>query len=79
MGPSLFSLHVPSGSGGRARYEVSMGCIFPWGLLAVTARVGNRSGVEGARARTRCELGLLLCSMAITALSGVGLGPEGLE
>lgn len=55
-----------------------MGCIF-WGLLAATAFVAGRAEVGGTRARARCEPGLLLCSVTVTDLSGVRLGPEGLK
>ena len=54
-------------------------CIFPQGVLVATALVGGRPGVGGARARARCKPGLLLCSMTVTALLGVGLRAEGLE
>ena len=79
MGASLCSLCVPSGFGGRARSEVSIGCAFPQGVLAAIMLVGGGAGYGGARARARCELGLLLYSVAITTLSVVGLGPKVLE
>ena len=65
--------------GRRARTEVSTRCVFLQGVLAVTALVGGRDGVRGARARARCNLGFLLCSLANPILSGVRLGSMGLE
>ena len=54
----------------RAGCEVSIGPIFPLGVLAATTLVGGKAGDGGARARARCELGLFLSSMAIITLSG---------
>ena len=80
MGASLCSLHVPIGFGGRARsVVVSMGHIFPWDVLAAITLVGGGAEVGEARARTRCEQGLLFCSITVSALSGVGLGLKVLE
>ena len=70
---------VPSGFVGRAGSELSMGCIFPRGVVATPTMVGSRAGVGGARATSRFQQGRLLCSVTITALSGVGWEPEGLE
>ena len=77
VGMSLCSLHVPSGFGGRTGSEMSMGCVFTWGVLAATTLMGGRAGDGGARAGARCELELLLCSVAITTLSGGGIGDIG--
>ena len=79
MGESLFSLHVPSGFGGRAGSEVSTDCIFYWSVLAAATFLGGRSGVGGVGARARHKLGLLLGSVAVADLSGSGSGPEELE
>lgn len=50
--------------------EVIEGQIFPWGVLAATTLMEGRARVEGAGARAKCNLTLLLCSVAITILSG---------
>ena len=63
------SVCVPSGFGGRAGSEVSMGHIFPWGVLAATTLLDDMAGDGGVRVRARCEPGLLLCSVAVTTLS----------
>ena len=67
---------MPSGFGGRSEYELSMGHVSLQGVLAAAALVGGRAGVAGARARVRCKQGLLLCSVAVTTLSGMGEGPK---
>ena len=77
VGVSLCSLLVPSNFVDGAGPEVSTGCIFSWGVLAVTTLVGGRAGVRGFRTKARCKSGLLLCSMAITALSRMELGAKG--
>ena len=51
MGTPLYSLHVPSGFGGRVGPEVSTGHIFPSGLMAVITLVGGGTGDRGVRAR----------------------------
>ena len=68
MGASLCSLHVPSGFGGKARSDVSMGCIFSQGLLAAATLVGVRAGIRGTTARARFKWELLLGSMEVTDL-----------
>ena len=40
----------------------------PRGMAALTLVEGD-AGDEGVRAGARCELGLLLCSVTVTALS----------
>lgn len=42
-----------------------MGYIFSLGILAL---VGDRAGIRGARDRAKCELGILLGSMVVTAI-----------
>ena len=76
---SLCSMHMPSGSARRAGSEVSTGQIFPQGALAAATVVQGRAGFGGAGTRTRCEPRLFLGSMEVSALSGVGPGPHGLE
>ena len=48
-------------------------------MLAAITLVGGGAGNGGARARVSCDRELLLCSLAITALLGVGSGPKLLE
>lgn len=79
VGVSLCNLLVHSGFGGRAGPEMSMGCIFPWGVLAATTLVGGRAGVRGTRTKARCKSGLFLSLVAVIPLSWVGLGAEELE
>ena len=76
MGVTLYSLHVPSGFGGRAGSDMSMSHIFPHGVLAGITLVGGGAGDEGARSRARCELGLMLCSVADITLFEARLGPK---
>ena len=66
---SLFSICMPGGIGERAGPEVSTGCIFSWGVLAVTALVGGRAGVRGSRTRAS-YIGFLLCLMSIAGQLG---------
>lgn len=70
---------VTSGTGGRAGSKVSTAHVFSLGELAAAVLLGDRAGVRGTRARVKCELRLLLGSMATGDLLGVGLGPKGLE
>lgn len=66
---------VPSGFVGRIVSEMYTGCIFSWGTLAAATLEEDKTGAGGARAGVRCELGLVV----LTALSGKGMRPEGLE
>ena len=50
--------------------EVIKGQIFPWDVLAATTLMQGKARVEGAGAKAKCNLTLLLCSVAITILSG---------
>lgn len=70
------SLCIPSGFGGRAGSQLSVGCIIPLGVLASITLVKGRVGNGGAKARAKCELGLLLCSVAITILLVAESGPK---
>ena len=65
-----------SGFGGRVGSETSMSSHRCAGSPTL---VGGRAGVGAARARARCKLELLLCSMAVITLSGAELGPKGLK
>lgn len=49
MGASLFGLCVPSGFGGRTESEVTLGHMFPQGVLAVMTLVRGGAGDEGAK------------------------------
>lgn len=71
VGASLCSLHVPTGFGGRAGSEVSVGHIFLWDFLVIITLVGGGADVGETRNRSRCENGLLFYSVAVGALSGV--------
>ena len=53
--------------------------VFPQGVLAAVTLVGDEAEDGGARARARCELGLLLFSVSVITLSGVRAGPKLLE
>ena len=61
VGASLYSLHVPSGFGGRTRCEVNTSHVFLKGVLAAITLVGGGAGDGGARIRARCELELPFC------------------
>ena len=77
VGMSICSPYLPSGFGGRAGSDVSMSHIFPQGVLAAITLVGGGAGYGGAKARASCELGLLLCLVAITFLLGTVRGSQG--
>lgn len=72
MGASLYSLHVPSGFAGRAGSDLSLRHVFLQGVLAALTLVGSGTGDGGARAGARCDSGLLLCLVTITAPLGSG-------
>ena len=72
VGALLYNLCVPSGFGGRARFDVHTSHVFPQGAVAAITLVGGGAGA-------RCDLGLLLCSVANTTLLGTGTGPKLLE
>lgn len=67
VGVSLCSLHVPSGFGRRAGFDVNKSRIFPQSVLVAIVLVGSGAGDGGAEVRARYELELLLCPEAITA------------
>ena len=70
---------VPSGFGESIGSDVSMGYVFPQIFLAATTLVESKAGDRKAIVRFRCEPGLHLYSMAVTAPLGVESGPEVLE
>ena len=69
----------PVPSGWRAAFDVDASHVFPQGMLATITLVRGGTGDGGARAVDRYETRLLLCSVAITALSGVGSDPKLVE
>ena len=79
VGASLYRLCVPNAFGGRAGFEMDVTYIFPQGTVAAITFIGRGAGDEGARAGIGCEVGLPLCSVAKTALSGVRSNPKLLE
>ena len=58
---------------------MSIGHTFPHSVLASVTLVAGGVGGGGARWRGRCELGLLLCSVADTTPLGGRLGPKWLK
>ena len=62
---------MSSGFVERTASEMSTSHIFPQGVLAAIPLVGG-----GATARARCDLGLLLCSVANITLLGVESGSQ---
>ena len=79
VGVPLCSMHVPTSFDGRAGSELSTSHIFLQCVLAVITLAWGEFGDGVARARARCELGLVLCSVAISTLFGVGLGTKVLK
>lgn len=75
MDASLCSLYVPGGFDGEAGSEVSMSHSLSPGLLAVVTLVGGKAAEGRARARARCEPGLL-CSGVTTTLLGIVVFPN---
>lgn len=74
---SLHDLRVLRGFGWGGRSEGRTVCVFLKGALAAIALVGCGLGIGGAETRARCMPGLLLSSMAITTLLGVGSESKG--
>lgn len=68
VGAPLYSLCVPSGFGERAGSDMSTSHIFPQGVLKASTLVGAAS--RETRAKLKCELELLLYSVANTILFG---------
>lgn len=50
--------------------------VFPPSVLAIIPLIGCVVGVVVSRGCAGCEVGLPLCSMAITTLSGLGFAPS---
>ena len=78
-GASLCRLCVSNVFDVKALFDMDTSHVFPQGLLDVITLIGLVVGVEGSKACARCEVGLLLCSVAITTLSGVWSAPQLLE
>ena len=77
VGESLCRLCVSSVFGVRSGFDMDTSHIFsPQGMLAVITLIGDLVGVGRPKACAGCEVGLPLCSLAVTALSGVGYGPQ---
>lgn len=68
-GASLWSL-CSSGFSGKLLSEVCMSPLFSQDVMVAIILVGSGAGHGGTRARASYELGLLLCSVAITILLG---------
>lgn len=75
VGAFLYRLHIPSAFDGRAGFDMDPTHVFPQGVLAAMTLVEGRAGDEGATARAIREARLLLCSVAVTTLLGVGFNP----
>lgn len=63
----------------RAGFQVSVGCIFSWSVLAVTAIMGGRIGAIRARAGAQCKPILLPGVMVVAAWPGARPGSECLK
>lgn len=68
MGENHYTTCVPSGFGERAGSDMSTSHIFPQGVLKASTLVGAAS--RETRAKLKCELELLLYSVANTILFG---------
>ena len=62
-----------------AGFDMDSSHIFPQGVLAFITLIRGVVGVEGFKACALCEVGLPLCSVAVTTLSGVRSAPQLLE
>lgn len=62
--------------GGRAGLGKDSSQFFPQSLLDIILLIGGVVGIVISGAHAGCEMGLPLCSMAVTALSGQGLLPS---
>lgn len=79
MGAFLYRLSVPNAFAGRAGYDLDASKILPQGVLAAINLIGGGAGDERDRAGAGYEVGLPLCSVAITTVSGVGSHPKLLQ
>ena len=70
---------VPCDFNGRAGSDVSTSHILPHTVLAAITLVGVGAGDGGAKARPKCELWLLFCSVANSTLLGERVGPKLLQ
>lgn len=73
------SEHVPSGFGWRDGSEMSTSYLFPLSILAALTLVENGAGVGMSRARVRCKMEHLPCSVVATSIWEVRSGPNILE
>lgn len=64
------SLHVPTTFGGRTRFDVNKSHIFPQDVLSPVALVAEGAGSEEVEVLAMYEVGLPLCSVAVTTCSG---------
>lgn len=72
----LCELCVSSILGARAGLGKDTSQFFPQSLLDIILLIGGVVGIVISGAHAGCEMGLLLCSMAVTALSGSGSAPQ---
>ena len=79
MGASLCRLFVSTVFCVRAGFDMGASHIFPQGVLAALPFREGVFGVGVYKACAESEAGLPLCSMAVSALSGVGFAPKLLE
>lgn len=68
VGASVCRLCVLRAFGGRTGFDVNIIHVFPQGVLASITLVEGVAGDGGAKARAKCEVGLPLCSVTVTAL-----------
>ena len=64
MGAPLYSLHVPSGFGESAEFDVNTSHVFPYDALSALTLVGPGAGAGAARVRNKYEPRIALCSVA---------------
>ena len=62
--------------GGRAGFDMNTSHILSQDLLPAITLVGYGAGEGGGRTRARGEVGLHLCSVAVTILLRVGSAPK---
>ena len=79
VGAFLYRLHMPNIFGGRAGFDMDASHVFLQGTLAAIHLVWDGAGERMTKTGARCEVGLTLWSVAVTALSCVGCDPKLLE